>query len=115
MELRIMRICRNSWRKKGREAGCEVTVFQSNHEGAIIDRLQEAYFDRTDGISHQSGRLHPLQLCHQRRACKHYGAQGGDPYFRYHEKRGIPENLRYRALLVTAKSTARGWTDTSRP
>ena len=28
----------------------DVTLFQSNHEGAIIDRLQEAYFDNTDGI-----------------------------------------------------------------
>ena len=28
----------------------EVILFQSNHEGAIIDRLQEAYFDGTDGI-----------------------------------------------------------------
>ena len=28
----------------------EVILFQSNHEGAIIDRLQEAYFDNTDGI-----------------------------------------------------------------
>ena len=25
-------------------------TFQSNHEGAIIDRIQEAYFDGTDGI-----------------------------------------------------------------
>ena len=28
----------------------EVEVFQSNHEGAIIDKLQESYFDGTDGI-----------------------------------------------------------------
>lgn len=36
--------------KKAEETGNEVQVFQSNHEGAIIDRIQEAYFDGTDGI-----------------------------------------------------------------
>ncbi len=36
--------------KKGEETGDEITVFQSNHEGAIIDRIQEAYFDGTQGI-----------------------------------------------------------------
>ena len=36
--------------KKGEETDCEVETFQSNHEGAIIDRIQEAYFDGTDGI-----------------------------------------------------------------
>jgi len=35
---------------KAESAGCEITVFQSNHEGAIIDRIQEAYFDGTEGI-----------------------------------------------------------------
>lgn len=30
--------------------GCEIECFQSNHEGAIIDRIQEAYFDKTEGI-----------------------------------------------------------------
>ena len=35
---------------KCQECGCEVECFQSNHEGAIIDRIQEAYFDTTDAI-----------------------------------------------------------------
>lgn len=36
--------------KKAENAGSDITVFQSNHEGAIIDRIQEAYFDGTEGI-----------------------------------------------------------------
>lgn len=36
--------------EKGEECGCVIEVFQSNHEGAIIDRIQEAYFDGTEGI-----------------------------------------------------------------
>lgn len=36
--------------KKGQECGCEIEVFQSNHEGAIIDRIQDSYFDKTEGI-----------------------------------------------------------------
>ena len=36
--------------KKAQESGNEIQVFQSNHEGAIIDRIQEAYFDGTEGI-----------------------------------------------------------------
>ena len=30
--------------------GIDVDIFQSNHEGAIIDRIQEAYSDGTEGI-----------------------------------------------------------------
>lgn len=36
--------------KKAKDTGDEIQVFQSNHEGAIIDRIQEAYFDGTKGI-----------------------------------------------------------------
>ncbi|MBQ6805989.1 MAG: type II 3-dehydroquinate dehydratase [Lachnospiraceae bacterium] len=35
---------------KGQKEGCTIEVFQSNHEGAIIDRIQDAYFDGTEGI-----------------------------------------------------------------
>ena len=36
--------------EKGEKDGHEIALFQSNHEGAIIDRIQEAYFDKTEGI-----------------------------------------------------------------
>lgn len=32
------------------ELGVEVELFQSNHEGAIVDAIQKAYFDKVDGI-----------------------------------------------------------------
>lgn len=35
---------------KAKEIDCEIDCFQSNHEGAIIDRIQEAYFDGTEAI-----------------------------------------------------------------
>lgn len=40
----------NMIQKKADEMEDEVVLFQSNHEGAIIDRLQEAYSDGTKGI-----------------------------------------------------------------
>lgn len=30
--------------------GIECEIFQSNHEGDLVDRIQQAYFDHTDGI-----------------------------------------------------------------
>ena len=30
--------------------GVEADFFQSNHEGALVDRIQQAYFDGADGI-----------------------------------------------------------------
>lgn len=36
--------------KKAKQDGMELECFQANGEGAIIDRIQKAYFDKTDGI-----------------------------------------------------------------
>ena len=35
---------------EGKKLGFEVEIFQSNFEGAIIDRLQKCYFDKVDGV-----------------------------------------------------------------
>lgn len=36
--------------EKAAEEGHEIEVFQSNYEGAIIDKIQAAYHDGTEGI-----------------------------------------------------------------
>ena len=37
-------------REEAARLGAEVELYQSNHEGAIVDRIQQAYFDGTQGI-----------------------------------------------------------------
>lgn len=37
-------------RRCGEEHGIEVQCLQSNHEGALVDAIQQAYFDGVDGI-----------------------------------------------------------------
>ena len=39
-----------SLQEKAEKDGIELECFQDNCEGAIIDRIQQAYFDKTDGI-----------------------------------------------------------------
>ncbi len=37
------------------ERGFEAEYFQSNHEGALVDRIQQAFFDGVDGIVFNPG------------------------------------------------------------
>ena len=36
--------------QKAEQDGFEIELFQNNSEGAIIDRIQQAYYDKVDGI-----------------------------------------------------------------
>ena len=42
-------------RQHAAELGVEVEFFQSNHEGALVDAIQQAYFDHIDGIVFNPG------------------------------------------------------------
>ena len=35
---------------KAKQLNCEAECFQSNHEGEIVDKIQQAYFEKVDGI-----------------------------------------------------------------
>ena len=38
------------WREKAKKDGIDLEIFQNNSEGAIIDRIQQAYHDKVNGI-----------------------------------------------------------------
>ena len=44
--------CREACRELGESVtgGIDCEIYQSNHEGDLVDRIQQAYFDGTDGI-----------------------------------------------------------------
>ena len=39
----------------GRELGAQVDSFQSNHEGAMVERIHQAYFDNVDAVLINAG------------------------------------------------------------
>ena len=47
---RVGKLLLNTIENFAKEHQIELEVFQSNHEGAIIDRIQEAYLDGTEGL-----------------------------------------------------------------
>lgn len=81
---------------KGQEDGHEITVFQSNHEGAIIDRIQEAYFDGTEGIV-----INPGAYTHYSYAIRDALASIGMPKVEIHIS-DITQREEFRRVSVTA-------------
>ena len=67
-----------------REKGVEVSFFQSNHEGALVDRIQAAYSDGTDGIVINPAAYRAVGCGEGGRA-----ADGGGAHFRRGAARGF--------------------------
>lgn len=82
--------------EKGVEARAAITVFQSNHEGAIIDRIQKAYFDRTEAII-----INPGAYTHYSYAIRDALASVSMPKVEVHIS-NIMEREEFRKVSVTA-------------
>ncbi len=82
--------------KKGQEENCTIEVFQSNHEGAIIDRIQDSYFDGTEGIV-----INPGAYTHYSYAIRDALASVTVPKVEIHIS-NIMEREEFRKVSVTA-------------
>lgn len=82
--------------EKGESSGIFIEVFQSNHEGAIIDRIQDAYFDGTEGIV-----INPGAYTHYSYAIRDALASIDLPKVEIHIS-DITEREEFRKISVTA-------------
>lgn len=82
--------------KKGEQANCTIEVFQSNHEGAIIDRIQDAYSDGTEGIV-----INPGAYTHYSYAIRDALASVSMPKVEIHIS-DITQREEFRKISVTA-------------
>lgn len=81
---------------KSDELGVTTEVFQSNHEGAIIDRIQDAYFDGTEGIV-----INPGAYTHYSYAIRDALASVNMPKIEVHIS-DITQREEFRKISVTA-------------
>lgn len=83
--------------KKAEEENCSIEVFQSNHEGAIIDRIQDAYFDGTEGLI-----INPGAFTHYSYAIRDALASVAVPKVEIHIS-DITKREAFRKISVTAE------------
>ena len=84
---------------KAKELGVDVEVFQSNGEGPVIDRIQQAYLDRVDGI-----RINPGAYTHYSYAIRDALASVEDiPKIEVHIS-NVHKREEFRHVSVTAPS-----------
>ncbi len=81
---------------KANKENCEIETYQSNHEGAIIDRIQQAYFDGTQGII-----INPGAYTHYSYAIRDALASISLPKVEVHIS-NIQEREEFRKISVTA-------------
>ena len=82
--------------KKAKETGCKIETYQSNHEGAIIDKIQKSYFDGTQGIV-----INPGAYTHYSYAIRDALASITVPKVEVHIS-NIQEREEFRKISVTA-------------
>lgn len=82
--------------EKGEGVNCTIEVFQSNHEGAIIDRIQDAYSDGTEGIV-----INPGAYTHYSYAIRDALASVSMPKVEIHIS-DITQREEFRKISVTA-------------
>jgi 3-dehydroquinate dehydratase-2 len=78
--------------------GLEITTFQSNHEGELVDQIQSAASDRVDGII-----INPAAYTHTSIALRDAMLASGIPFIEVHLSNiHSREEFRHRSMLADA-------------
>ena len=91
--------------EKAKELNIEIEIFQSNHEGSIIDKIQEAYYSNVSGIV-----INPAGYTHTSVAILDALKAVNIPCFEVHisDINGREEFRKHSYVSLVAKETIKG-------